>query len=292
MFKKESSAKKILTPKLAEQYLSLNTFERQRQLRRSHVLMLLSRIDAGLFLTGNIGIANVAVENETISYLVNGQHQCNAVLAANKNIDVVVEKYSCENMRDVSLLYQQYDNHASRSLANLVTFHASAIGIDWPPRIANLIVSGAALREGWGKKLGKQEKVEMLERYMEQGNFIKKLLTETPDKKPGAETKHLRKSPVICAILLTWEKCQRDTKEFWENVRDGEGLTRKSPQFKLREFLRDTNFSAGAWAGVTTKKPATQHEIVFRSIVAWNAYRKNISTALKYYVSKQIPRVL
>ena len=61
---------------------------------------------------------------------------------------------------------------------------------------------------------------------------------------------------------------------FWQQVRDGEELTKDSGPFKYRDFLMQ-NLMAGI------KKP-TNHEIVYRAHTAWNAYRRGSKTTLRY----------
>lgn len=294
MFEKIESKQRKLSPSEAERVLKLNTFAGQRNLNPNHIAMLTKYIHEGTFLTGNIAVAMFHADNGArIPFLVNGQHQCHAVLKSGKTIDVLYERYNCPTIDDVGLLYGMFDNHKNRSLQNLVHFEKETVyNLDWSSRVASLVVSGASLmRYGRGSRIQKVEKVRLLGEFLPQGAFINDLLTNTPDNKPSKETRHLRRGPVIHAILLTWDKSQKGTKEFWTQVRDGEGLSKSMPSFKLREFLKESSYSVGMAVNANQRRVVSHHEMVSKCITAWNAYRSGNKTILRYYPSRPIPRV-
>lgn len=278
-----------LTPRLAERFLTYNTFEDQRPLNPRHVSTLANCIREDLFTTGEIALVDYENGNGKNTYLVNGQHQCSGVLVAGKNIDAVLERYRCESMEDVSLLYRQFDNNKPKGLSVLVKMEATALGVEWPKKISQLIVSAATIKEH-ARVMARNNKVELLRRYISPGHLINRILTISTGNWQKIN-KHLLRSPVVCAMMLTYDKSQKDTEIFWSEVRDGEGLKRTMPSFQLREFLKETNYDRGNSAQGNGKRIATEHEMISRSITAWNAFRMRESRVnLKYYPGKPIPK--
>ncbi len=109
MFNRILSEKIKLTPAKAQRFLTLNTFKDQRSLRKNWVSDLANFIREDLFTSGQIGTAVFKNGSSDEEYLINGQHQCNAVIMANKSVTVLFEKYDCgTKMEDVSLLYSIY----------------------------------------------------------------------------------------------------------------------------------------------------------------------------------------
>lgn len=292
MFTKIKSQKMELTPKIAERLLLLNTFEGQRQLRPWWVSELANRIRDGVFTCGHVAIAiytNGSGEPE--KFQVNGQHQCNGVLVANKSVDVMYEEYDCgTDMENVSYLYRQFDSHAGRSIDNLVKMELLALKLDWPVRIGQLVVRGASLLKGQ-EGAHKNHKIALIKAHIEHGNFVNNILTCcSADEKKFATTKHLLRGSVVHAMILTYEKSQKSAKDFWENVRDGEGLKKSQPEYVLREFLKDTSINRGRGATVFKNRTCSDHEVTSKCISAWNAYRRGEKTVLKYFASKPIPK--
>jgi len=288
MFQKISKELVELTPKKAERFLSFNVFAAQRSINHKWVSGLANNIRDELFTTGHIVLAEYQNGEESQTYLLNGQHQCNSVLVANKKIDVVLDRYLCPSMDDVSLLYRQVNNAKVSTLQDLVKMEADSLGVDWSLRVASLVVSAAAMKDGL-TNAHKNVKVELLKEYLRRGLFVNQILGDAK----SSHIKHLMRSPVVCAMLTTHEKCQRDSEIFWVNVRDGEGLLRTMPEFKLREFLKESNFDRGRGAVGSNRRTVNQHEMISRCITAWNVFRKKKKChIIKYYPTKPIPKAI
>lgn len=292
MYNKIVSRKEKLTVEKAGKYLEYNTFSQQRKLRDTWVDILGEIVREGLFTIGNISVAlykNGSGQKER--YLVNGQHQANMVLKTGVPVDVIYEEYDCnESMEDVSLLYRQFDNHAGRSLQNKVKIEMAAQGIDWPDRIASLVVSAAALNEGIRAGHG-NKKVELLKKYREYGNFINSIFVHKDTYSVTKENKHLARASVAHAMIMTYDKCHEDSENFWEAVRDGDSLPRSDSRKVLRDFLMSITAKTGRGASYY-KNFRSNHEITSKCITAWNAFRIGTTTQLKYFCDKQIPRAI
>lgn len=279
-----------VNPHKAERLLTLNNLSSQRPLRPALINLLASKIREGTFRNGEIATAVLKYQNNEM-VLVNGQHQCHAIIMTGETVSAKYEEYSCETPKDLSILFRQFDTHGMRSLGDLVRIEADALDLKWPLKICHLIVSGASLKNGNNMYAHKTEKVEFLQENLEIGEFINYILHESlPPDTTTKDTAHLRRSPVITAMMLTYDKNQSISEKFWIDVRDGEGLKRSMPTYKLREFLRTSAYDRGR--GALRARPVTAHEMTARCITAWNAYRKGESTSLKYFPNKPIPKAI
>ncbi|MDD5722682.1 MAG: hypothetical protein PHY29_02955 [Syntrophales bacterium] len=270
-----------LTPEMAENLLKINNYPVQRPLRERHLKDIIKAIEEDRFVGGEIATVKCFFDGGG-NFLVNGQHQAEAVVRTGKTVSVVFKKFTVDSSEDLALLWQQFDHHAPRSLANDTHTEAYALGIQWPERISRLMVTGASLKEG-KMDASKQEKVLLLKRYLRAGEAFAPLLE-------GDGARHLRRGPVVSAMLMTWEKNQEQCREFWSDVRDGENLKRSMAAYKLRDYLLSTNISRGM--GARMSRSVTVREMLSKCIVAWNAYRKGESTALKYFPEKPVPKAV
>jgi len=269
-----------INEKNAVNLLTLNTLPGQRFLRPRHIKYLSECISNGTFLTGDIATVRMDFDHGT-EVLINGQHQLTAVILAKKPIEVVLEKYACDSEADLSLLYRQFDNHATRSLGDITKPEAIALGLEWPLRITYLILS-AAILINHANDMPKAKKIEYLKQYLKQGSFVVSVLP-----KVIAEYQHMFRKAVIAAMILTWEKSHEKSYDFWLKVRDGENLKREMPSYRLRNYLQ--KIVAGD-SRHTSRSMATPHEILSKCITGWNAFRKEQTTDLKYYPDKPIPK--
>lgn len=220
--------------------------------------------------------------------LANGQHQCTAVVMAGKPIYAVVSEYQCKTPEDFAMLYRQFDNNAVRTLAEISIPEAAALGVKWSKKLLSTILSAVSFLEG-KQGLHKNERVTLIGKYLREGNFIHDLI----DCVPAKESLHIVRSPVVAAMIATFRKCAGDAEKFWEDVRDGENLSGSSPAFKLRNYLLTTSISFGRGVNANSlNASASVREIYSKCITAWNAYRTDGKTSLKYFPGKEAPKAL
>lgn len=273
--------------KEAERLLSFNTYEWQRPIRERRLSHLIYEMNAGTFRTGQISIVKLKYDGGKF-VLMNGQHQLTGVISVGKKIKVNLEKWECEDAEDAALLYRKFDNGGMRSLQNMLTPEAGALGVTWPIRVSNLVISAAAIKEG-KRHDDKQFKIELLSKYLSFGKFLNDLLYSH---EKGIETRHLRRISVIYPVLMGFEKSHEDCKRFWTAIRDGENLKSSMPEYKLRQYLLTVSVGVGRGSSGSQFKIVSEHEIVSKCIHAWNAFRKGQPTDLKYYSSSPIPKAI
>ena len=266
----------------ALEWLKFNTFESQRALRESHVLYLTRKMLRDEFRTGEIAFATLP---DKTTYLMNGQHVLHAIVKSGEVIENFVEWFSCDDKEDLSRLFRQYDCNPIRSIHDMVKVEVDALGLDWPYRIASLIVGAIFKLEKRKSTTNRNIKVDLLKHHLPEGYFVVSLFG-------GSEKNRiLSKIPIVMTIIQTWQKDPDESFKFWKSVRDGEMLKKDMPQWKLREFLLNATLRGGTSQGYQYRKASTK-EIHHRCVVAWNAYRRGITTNLKYYAEKSIPKII
>lgn len=280
MYEFIASEIRTVTPKEAQSLLRYNTYKGQRNIKRSHVDDLADRMKKGMFTTGTVCMALI---NGSEAILMDGQHTLHAAVKSNITINIVLERVRCYSDKDLSLLYQQKDGGISRSLRDYVVAEKTALGVDWQPPTTSLIVSAISIINKSSHR-SKSKRVESLEHYIEDGNFVVKILGG----KRAKDNSHLWRAPIISVMILTYRSNQILAESFWGKVRSGEMLKSDDPQFLLREFLM-SHSSANKRLG---KPIATNHEFIYKSIYAWNAYLKNRKIKMiKYLPSYPIPEL-
>jgi hypothetical protein len=296
-------------PDLAKHYLTFNNYIVQRKLRRGHVDELAEKMKDGRFREGEISFG---VYNDD-SFMMNGQHQCIAIIQSGETIPCRVEKYRCKSEMDLSDLFAEYDTFLPRSLQDIVKARVNGLHLKWPNYIASLVVSAATIeytmkqtktpyalkgrivpsstgKEASGKKpLSKNRRVALLDEYLKEGDFVNEVFTNVDGnmKMSSFHCRHIGRAPVVYVMFLTMRKNEKDALEFWVSVRDGEILTKDMPEMKLREFLKSVNSITRPYSYRVVKS----HEYICRCIMAWNAFRTKTKTNLAYSPSKDIPMV-
>jgi hypothetical protein len=268
----------------AEEFLKLNNYIGQRKLNERKARELEEKQEDGRFLIGHFALARKDFNGgETV--LVNGQKQSTSIINTGIPMTAVVSLYSCPTPEDLALLFRQFDGHETRSLQQCIMAEAHALKIDWCPTIVARIASAAAFLEGKAQAT-KDEKVEILQHYLREGDFINEILGGHT-----ADSPHMMRASVIIPMIMTWKKSHEDAKKFWMNVRDGEGLKKHMPEYRLRNYLMQVKQNHGRGASYANRV-VTAHEIISKCLTAWNASRKGEATALKYFSDKPIPKAI
>jgi hypothetical protein len=101
---------------------------------------------------------------------------------------------------------------------------------------------------------------------------------------------HMWRSPVVAAMNATFQKNKKDADAFWTLVRDGSGPNHKSPDRVLNKFLLTKYVNkAGGVTSRSAKALAAPREMYVKCLHAWNAWRKDTTTDLKYHAQGKIP---
>jgi len=284
-----------LTPEKAEHYLGFNDYDSQRPIRLSHVEYLKDKMEKGLFRFGEVAFASKNGDQEK---MMNGQHVCHAVIEHGKPVEAVLERFKCDTDLDMSELFQQFEILV-RSLQDFVRHEKNALKLDWPLRVASVVVSAAAIDQlrqpsfsshaaGASTKnrraflSTKDKKAQLLRKYIKEGSFINNICSG------GSFVSHILKAPVAFLMMETWRVRADDAHKFWCSVRDGEMLKRKDPEMVYRNFLMEAS------ARVIGKRyrAVSNHEFIYKGHLAWNAFRRGTTTQLAYRQNFDPPKLV
>ena len=286
-----------LDPLTAEHYLKFNVYETQRPLRPEHVNELADKMSSGLFRFGEVAFGRIVLNGKTIDLMLNGQHVCEGAVKSGVTIPCVLERFRIKTERELSEAFRQFEI-LPRSLRDMVRVEAYSLKLKWPLWISSLVVAAAALEKTATKRvscapgiggecsgkgaLSREAKVRLLKDYLEEGEFLNRLLTLNSTSTRKRVVSHLNRQAVALIIMKTCRIDSTGAKAFWVRVRDGENLTAVMPEMKLREFLK---------AASSLDRRVTNHEYAYRCAVAWNAHRTKKATNLAYHASHPVPKL-
>jgi len=262
-----------LTPEVAERLLKINTYVAQRPIRFSWVNTLAERIKTGEFHTGDLGIAIMRNRSDE-EILVNGQHQCRAVIEAGIPIPVIIKYFDCFRGSDLSKLFGNFDSQPGRSFTMMANAVAKGMGIHWPQYVSSLVASAAAYIEYPKQALYKNAKAELLSKYVREGEFINNILNVSVEGIAKRHTAHMRRRAVVASMIASWQIDRNDAEIFWTDVRDGVMLSKIDPAYKLRLYLTaDLQKKKHNKFRLSFTRWNSDNDIVDHCVRAWNTFR-------------------
>jgi len=269
------------SPALAQKLLLYNNHPDQRTLKTPKLNRYANKMREGLWLpTANVSLAMI---NGT-TFMANGQHFLNSIIQTGITQNGTLIRVTTDN-EGFSKLYRQFDSRdQARTMEDYVRIEINALDVEWKPRTASLIARALAFITDQ-IKLTESDQVDLLRPHSKEAAFVSYIVD-----KISPSPKHMTKKPIIIPMILTWQKCQKDAIEFWQQVRDGENLSSQMPSYRLREWLRTLVLRGNA----ITKATTTEKEVIVRCILCWNAFRKNrkIKTLPRYVIDRPIPKAI
>ncbi|RLC22285.1 MAG: hypothetical protein DRI57_00240 [Deltaproteobacteria bacterium] len=272
----------VLDGTLASNLLQFNNFWGQRILQPTHVQRLEKEIENDNFLDANI---KMAMYDGSI-YLVNGQHTCHAVINTKKQVDITYAEYKCDSEIELSDLFIKIGQDKKRTLKDRVRMEMGVLKNSANLDVVTLIASTNNIRN-YKKGATDEDKILPLRGQLDFIEFVNNLFYPEVTRYWKQQVQHMFKVAVMHAIMLTWDKDQEVAVNFWNAIRDGENLTKRDPQYKLREYLKNTVTSRNT----SNKTGANNIEITTKCIHAWNAFRAKKPTTLRYVRGKGLPKV-
>jgi len=256
-----------LTPKEAEKMLSINNFPGQRRLNPEKAKMYADNMRDGR--QRRVEISTVHVTENDTDYLMNGQHNCSAVVATGVPCEAVIVCYECDTMEDAWRLFTTFDVSGNRTdqqfiLSRKGMFKDECLR-DLTPRL--LLLCGSALYSlGNGTTptfhkvvlCDKTVKCDLIEKHSDDVLFVNRFKCH----------KHLMRSGVVCAMIATYRKNKKEADKFWNKVGSGEMLEHGEPAKKLRDMLLKTSFGGNCKGGIGFISAC-----FVISVAWWNSYR-------------------
>lgn len=285
---KDVSVRKA-TRGLIEEFATMAACPHDRPMSNKRMQVIGAALEGNTFRTCEW--AAVHCHETKMTYRVNGKHTSTQLYTMNgtapKGLEVIVERYEADTLEDVAKLYATFDTRSqSRSTGDInYAFAASVPELeDIGPKAISLCVTGmsfAIWEEGYGNRSA-EERASLLIAHKE---FVKWFWDTIGPK--VAESKHLYRGAVVAAMFQTFKKAKGASQEFWTLVKDGSGTVHTTPDRKLNKMLL-TNVVRG----MGTTKAMDSREMYVKCLHAWNAWRRNEDTDLKYYSTAKTPTAL
>lgn len=275
---------------LITEFSTMTMAKMDRPLSPTRMAHLRRIVKEGNFLSAVWACVTCKADGKT--YRINGKHTSTLFSQMNgempKDIEIVVERFQCDTLEEVAHLYSSYDNKDSTRNQSAITRIWAATcpeleGVD--ARVLSCIVTSLSISESGTKVHGltAEDRAKKMVQYKDFALFVSQLISGQ-----NLESKHLLRGPVISAMFLTWKKDHDASAKFWKLVKRGEGAPGSTVR-KLERYLLTTNVNWGSGARHPEKKPAAPREMLVKCLHAWNAWRTNSSTDMKYFPNSAIP---
>jgi hypothetical protein len=249
----------------------------ERGLSQAHCDYLAREMMNGNFISEDVRLVLCECREDGSTYRINGQHTCYArveYMPTDWQPWVRLLTFRVDSLEHLRELYARYDRGRTRTSGNVIvarTFRTSEFP-DIGSRSLKQMATGLRLFL-WPES---EHKLHPIDEVADLMLTTHKDLVIKVDSIIGIRNKasaHISRAPVIAAMFATCEKSFKGSQEFWTAVRDGEGLTKRSPQLTLRDFLQSSALGYGRGAG---RRITLSRESMFRGcIFAWNKWRTN-----------------
>lgn len=237
----------------AGRILDTEQFDRQRRVRKDHVILLSRLMLSGDFQPSEI---KFAVTPDGRRYLINGQHRLLAIIMCRRPQTLLVTMVPASDMFQVSILYSAEDRGLARTISDTYGALDIAARIGLPPHFVRRAGAAMHLIDGGfagrvpGYRLLDSERVELLDFYAPQlrewGNILG-LTGAGPKTGRHAKLGSLNKAPVISVGLVTLRYQPEAARSFWKAAADNDGLRKGQPARTLVDFVSFNKlFSAGS----------------------------------------------
>jgi len=276
-----------ITRKNAEAHAALPNIRNDRLLKQDRIDAYKTMIVSGTMRPVTWATARCVETGET--YRVNGQHTAHAYMQAERVPDdsyAMLEEYVCDTLEDVARLYQTFDSKSAiRTQSEIFKAFAGTNDrlADVQSKIVEKCISGIAVVRGGGRIMYDRFTNATADKATDMLNNIDFVLWVNENFKAGQHS-HLVRVGCIGAMFASWQKCQRDCRSFWLEVRDETNTDPEHASRKLSRFLM--KYSTKAKAG----RDGIRHEYVV-CILSWNSYRKKKPIRIAYLPTADVPAV-
>lgn len=278
------------TRKLATEFAQMEAAPGDRPLSDRRMDLYESLTQAKQF--RNVDWARGYCKETRKTYRLNGKHT-STMLAGWEgplpDIYAVITDYECDTLAAVAELYATFDSKDTvRGAGDINRMFASAV----PElgriknHIVNRLVAGINYKPTKGKWAEKTlaERAEVLLTEYPFVLWVNDEILEGIEYDSKNKQRMLLRSPALGAMFETYKKDQVDALKFWREVRDAADPVETSPTRRLERYLRSATLThqrvKTARAGAVI---ADGREMWTKCTLAWNAWRKNKPTELRYY---------
>jgi hypothetical protein len=286
-----------VTQSLAVKFRDMDPVPHDRPLNPKRVEAYRKMLNAGLFRP--VQWATVHCNETQATYRVNGKHTSSLFAEFEKmpqDVHATIEHYHCDDLDDVARLYATFDSRTQVRTTNDINRAFAAVDPELslvPTKIVNLCVTGVSYSRN-GDNSRHRTAAERAECLLEVDvksfvAWVHEMLGSNNE-----SSRHLWRGPAVAAMCDTYKKSRKASSEFWMAVRDGTGATPKTPDRVLHRFLLTKTVNHGGMA-TGGRTPGSRNsmcgarEMYVKCLHAWNAWRRDTTTDLKYHAQAKIP---
>lgn len=279
--------KMAFTHTAAVALLEMPEFPGDRPLRPEHVIYLIGTMRRKTFHWEWCKLITCTCKQPAFNqpanaeFRMNGQHTAWARLEmpADETAHVSIMRYEAATVEDMRTLYASIDRNASRTKANVINSHLVGCNefAEFPANLIRHTAEGLAV---WKWQAATERSTHdgddiaclMKTKHLEVCQRVMRFLNTQGLNIRHRDCSHIRRSPVMAAMIATFDKVPTIAPEFWLPVKDGVNLERTDdPRHKLRSELRA---SVVSMCGGKKAKRVSVEEMYRWCLYAWNAHRE------------------
>ena len=282
-----------VTQSMAIRFRDMDPVPHDRPLNPRRVEAYRKMLAVGLFRP--VQWATVHCNESQATYRVNGKHTSNLFAEYEElpqSVYATIEHYHCDDLDDVARLYATFDSRTQVRTTNDINRVFAAIDpelSELPTKIINLCVTAIAYCKH-GDNYAQIPAAERAECLLDEQNkaFVAWVHAVLGNSGNREGSRLLWRSSVVAAMHASYQKSRRDANEFWLAVRDGTGATPKTPDRVLNRFLLGKAV-LGSKTARHSSVLVSPREMFVKCLHAWNAWRRDTTTDLKYHAQGKIP---
>lgn len=283
----------LVTKKLAKEFAEMTPAPHDRPLSERRLMVYQRMLAEGGFRP--VAWAKCYCKETNDTYRVNGKHTSTMLSGLEKipEFYAVIESYEADTLEDVARLYATFDSKTQSRTANdiYLSFAATIPELsDVSSRLINLSVIGIAFSND-PERSTPESPAERAERLLDNAEFVIWLDGLASGGESTRDFANLARGPVVGAMYSSWSKSKKDATAFWQAVRDETGDSPSLPDRRLAKWLSTMSVAYGNGTSARASRKASPREFYVRSLHAWNAWRKDQTTELRYYPEAKIPAV-
>jgi hypothetical protein len=282
----------LVTQALAIKFRDMDPVPNDRRFSSKRLEVYRKMLVAGLFRP--VQWATAFCGETQGNYRVNGKHTSTLLAEyeqSPQSVYAMTEHYHCDTLDDLARLYATFDSRTQVRTTGDINRAFAAVDpdlADLPNRVINLCVSAIAyVRDG--EKYAQRPAAERAECLLDDAN---KAFIAWLDEMVGSHSdlsNHMRRGPVASAMYATFIKSKKAANEFWLAVRDGTGASPRAPDRVLHRYLLTKSVKRNVGNRASTTQIAGSREMFVKCLHAWNAWRRDSTTDLKYHAQAKIP---
>lgn len=238
----------LVTPAMAETWLSQANYERQRRRTEWQVTRLAMEMEAGRFIAGSqihFGVLDGKL------HLLNGQHTLGGIVKSATAVLLSILYTDVDNEKELGELYGRHDRHRGR------TPHDAFLGMGLAAELGleDVEINSLAPALKWVAFSFRRPSVTLNPQVQSTDWLAEQMREWSPvattyfdfvrDARHGMKAA-FRRAPVLAIGLAATKHQAAKAAEFWRGAVDDEGLTKYDPRRALNQYLAQNRSGYGS----------------------------------------------